>query len=99
MKIYKNYINGEWVESKSNRTFEDRNPADTREVLGVFQKSCDEDIQTAIASGAANGLSVSAISPSGMCQETSATRSFPPQKAIVGSPPHRAATSRAYTRA
>ncbi|MFH0887951.1 MAG: aldehyde dehydrogenase family protein [Planctomycetota bacterium] len=50
MKTYKNYINGEWIESKSGRTFENRNPADTREVLGVFQKSSEADVRMAIAS-------------------------------------------------
>ncbi len=38
-KTYKNFINGEWVESKTGHTFENLNPADTREVVGVFQKS------------------------------------------------------------
>jgi len=49
-KIYKNYINGEWVDSVSKRTFENINPADTREVLGIFQKSNEQDVKTAIAS-------------------------------------------------
>jgi acyl-CoA reductase-like NAD-dependent aldehyde dehydrogenase len=31
-KIFKNFIDGEWVDSASGQTFEDRNPADTREV-------------------------------------------------------------------
>ena len=35
-KTYKNFIDGEWVESRSGDMFEDRNPADTREVVGVF---------------------------------------------------------------
>ena len=34
-KVFKNFIDGEWVESASGRTFEDRNPADTREVPTV----------------------------------------------------------------
>ncbi len=38
-KTYKNFIGGEWVESRTGRTFENLNPADTREVVGVFQKS------------------------------------------------------------
>ncbi len=29
-KVFKNFIDGEWVESASGQTFEDRNPADTR---------------------------------------------------------------------
>ncbi|MCJ7509014.1 MAG: aldehyde dehydrogenase family protein [candidate division Zixibacteria bacterium] len=47
-RVFKNYINGEWVDSSSGRTFENRNPADTREVLGIFQKSNEKDVQMAI---------------------------------------------------
>ena len=38
-KVYKNFIDGEWVESLTGETFENRNPADTRDFVGVFQKS------------------------------------------------------------
>ena len=37
--VYKNLIDGEWVESNTGQTFENLNPADTREVVGIFQKS------------------------------------------------------------
>jgi acyl-CoA reductase-like NAD-dependent aldehyde dehydrogenase len=47
-KTYKNFINGEWVESKTGHTFENLNPADTREVVGIFQKSDKQDVDTAI---------------------------------------------------
>ena len=47
-KTYKNFIDGEWVESRSGDMFEDRNPADTREVVGVFQKSNREDVDSAV---------------------------------------------------
>ncbi len=47
-KVYYNYINGEWVESASGRTFENRNPADTREVIGLFQQSSAEDVKRAV---------------------------------------------------
>jgi len=49
-KVFHNYINGEWIESKSGRTTENKNPADTRQVLGVFQKSNAEDVKMAIDS-------------------------------------------------
>ncbi len=52
VKVFKNFINGEWVESKSGETFENRNPADTNEVLGVFQKSNQEDVDDAIKAAA-----------------------------------------------
>lgn len=47
-KVYKNFINGEWVDSVTKKTFENRNPADTRELLGVFQASNAEDVKKAI---------------------------------------------------
>jgi acyl-CoA reductase-like NAD-dependent aldehyde dehydrogenase len=47
-KVYKNFINGEWVDSVTKKTFENRNPADTRELLGLFQASNEEDVQRAV---------------------------------------------------
>ena len=35
-RVYKNFIGGEWVESKSGKTYENRNPANTDEVIGHF---------------------------------------------------------------
>jgi len=49
-KVYKNFINGEWVKSKTGKTFENRNPADTDEVVGIFQNSNEEDVNNAVAS-------------------------------------------------
>jgi len=46
---YKNYIGGQWVKSKSGETFENRNPANTDEVVGIFQKSTPEDVDDAVA--------------------------------------------------
>ncbi len=48
-KVYKNYIGGEWVNSQSGETFENINPADTGEVVGVFQKSNAQDVDAAIS--------------------------------------------------
>jgi acyl-CoA reductase-like NAD-dependent aldehyde dehydrogenase len=47
-KVFKNFIDGEWVESVSGRTFEDRNPADTREVVAIFQRSNKADVDAAV---------------------------------------------------
>jgi aldehyde dehydrogenase (NAD+) len=47
-KVYKNFINGEWVDSVTRKTFENRNPADTRELLGLFQASNEDDVKKAI---------------------------------------------------
>jgi alpha-ketoglutaric semialdehyde dehydrogenase len=45
--IFANYINGEWVESA--RTFEDRNPANTDEIVGRFVQGTSDDIRSAAA--------------------------------------------------
>jgi aldehyde dehydrogenase (NAD+) len=45
--LFKNYINGKWVESRSGKTFENRNPADTSELIGVFPRSGAEDVAAA----------------------------------------------------
>jgi alpha-ketoglutaric semialdehyde dehydrogenase len=49
---YKNYIDGQWVASSSGRTFENRNPADTDDLIGVFQESTAADVHAAIAAAA-----------------------------------------------
>src|ERR1700676_1228515 len=47
-KVFKNFIDGEWVESSTGETFENRNPADTRDVVGVFQHSAKADVDVAV---------------------------------------------------
>src|ERR1022692_4489500 len=47
-KVLKNFIDGEWVGSSTGETFEDRNPADTRDVVGIFQKSAKADVDAAV---------------------------------------------------
>lgn len=47
-KIYKNFIGGEWLESRSGQTYENLNPADTRDVIGVFQRSDRPDVDDAV---------------------------------------------------
>src|ERR1700734_583888 len=47
-KVFKNFIDGEWVESSTGETFENRNPADTRDVVGIFQKSSEADVDAAV---------------------------------------------------
>jgi alpha-ketoglutaric semialdehyde dehydrogenase len=47
--VYKNLINGEWVKSKTGKTFENLNPADTRDVVGVFQRSGKQDVDLAVS--------------------------------------------------
>jgi len=47
-EVYKNFINGKWVESRTGRTFDNFNPADNRDLVGKFQKSSKEDVNDAI---------------------------------------------------
>jgi aldehyde dehydrogenase (NAD+) len=49
VRTYMNLIGGEWTPSASGKTFESRNPADTREVVGIFQDSNAEDVNAAVA--------------------------------------------------
>ncbi len=46
---YKNYIAGRWVDSDSGETFENRNPADDRDLVGRFQLSSTHDVDAAVA--------------------------------------------------
>lgn len=47
-KTHLNFVNGEWVEASSGQIFENRNPADTRDVVGVFQRSSETDVAAAV---------------------------------------------------
>jgi len=47
-KVFKNFIDGEWVGASTGETFENRNPADTRDVVGIFQKSAKADVDAAV---------------------------------------------------
>ena len=47
-KLFKNYINGEWVEARSGKAIEDRNPANTEELVGMFPASGSEDVDLAV---------------------------------------------------
>src|SRR5579864_4336396 len=45
--IYHNFIDGEWVQASTGQTFENRNPADTRDVVGIFRRSAKPDVDAA----------------------------------------------------
>jgi aldehyde dehydrogenase (NAD+) len=49
MPIYENYIGGRWMRPQSGHTFENRNPANSDEILGVFPDSTADDALAAIA--------------------------------------------------
>ncbi|MGB8653027.1 MAG: aldehyde dehydrogenase family protein, partial [Candidatus Acidiferrales bacterium] len=47
-KVFKNLINGEWVEARSGKAIENRNPANTSELVGMFPASSEEDVTLAV---------------------------------------------------
>ncbi len=53
VRTYRNYIGGEWVDSASGATGENRNPARPDEVLGRFQASERADVDRAMAAARA----------------------------------------------
>ena len=50
MTTFHNFIGGEWVSAASGQTFENRNPADTRDRIGHFPRSGAADVERAVAS-------------------------------------------------
>jgi len=44
-----NFIGGRWTPARSGRTFENRNPADRDDIVGVFPESGREDVDAAVA--------------------------------------------------
>ena len=49
---YHNYIGGRWVKSTSAEWLENKNPADTRDLVGRFPRSTKEDVDAAVAAAA-----------------------------------------------
>lgn len=52
-RLFKNFIGGEFVASSTGKTFERRNPADSRDLVGVFQDSGADDVHAAVAAAKA----------------------------------------------
>jgi alpha-ketoglutaric semialdehyde dehydrogenase len=46
---FRNHIAGEWVEPSTGEYHENRSPADTDDVIGLFPKSGQEDVERAVA--------------------------------------------------
>ncbi len=46
---FKNYINGKWLSAKTGSTFENRNPANRNDVIGLFPASGPDDVDEAVA--------------------------------------------------
>jgi aldehyde dehydrogenase (NAD+) len=50
---FANSIGGEWTKSRSGKTFDDVNPADTRDIVARFQASTADDARAALSAAAA----------------------------------------------
>ena len=49
MERFKNYINGEWVEPKTGKYFNNISPANREDIIGEFPDSAQEDVNDAVA--------------------------------------------------
>jgi acyl-CoA reductase-like NAD-dependent aldehyde dehydrogenase len=49
---YSNYIDGQWVKSKSGKVIENRNPANEEDLVGTFQDSTADDVNAAVDAAA-----------------------------------------------
>ncbi|MGH9699129.1 MAG: aldehyde dehydrogenase family protein [Candidatus Acidiferrales bacterium] len=47
-KVFKNFINGEWVEARGGNAIDNRNPANSSELVGMFPASSREDVTLAV---------------------------------------------------
>src|SRR5260370_5016538 len=47
-RVYKNFINGEWVEARGGKAFENRNPANTDELVGMFPAAASDGVTLAV---------------------------------------------------
>src|SRR5918996_1047813 len=48
-KKFKNYIGGEWVDPAGGEYFENRNPADQNDLIGLWPRSNQQDVACAVA--------------------------------------------------
>src|SRR5689334_751794 len=49
---YHNFIDGSWIPSVSGDVFENRNPANSEDLIGLFQKSTNADVDRALDAAA-----------------------------------------------
>jgi len=59
---FQNFIAGAWVDAASGDAFENRNPADTTDLIGAFPRSGPDDVERAVAS-AQEGFAVWRATP------------------------------------
>jgi aldehyde dehydrogenase (NAD+) len=48
-KAYLNFVGGKWLPASSGKTYENRSPADTSDLVGVFPYSDASDVEAAVA--------------------------------------------------
>jgi len=48
--VFKNYIDGTWIQARGGNAIENRNPANQQDLIGMFPASTAEDVRDAIAS-------------------------------------------------
>jgi aldehyde dehydrogenase (NAD+) len=48
METFNNFIDGRWTPARAGRRFENRNPADHRDLIGMFQQSTPDDAADAV---------------------------------------------------
>ena len=53
MDNFKNYINGQWIDAVSGKTFKNISPANLNDVIGDFPLSGQEDVDMAVAAAKA----------------------------------------------
>ena len=54
MDTYRNFINGQWVESVSSKSVNNINPADTDDVIGTVKQATRDEAKRAVDSAAEN---------------------------------------------
>src|SRR5258705_5435685 len=53
MDTYRNFINGQWVESSSSKTVNNINPANTDDIIGTVKQATRDEARSAVESAAA----------------------------------------------
>ncbi len=48
-RVFKNFINGEWIAPSSGKTYLNHNPGNTNEIIGEFPLSTQADVDAAVA--------------------------------------------------
>jgi len=51
-KVYKNYIDGDWTDGRGTSAIENRNPANTEDLIGMFPSSTADDVNHAVDAAA-----------------------------------------------